>query len=355
MSPIHQIRTHQVRVLGLLPVFCALLALPALAATARIYITNSAGDTVSVIDPATNKVVQVIKGIEVPHGVNFSLDGKRVFISNESDSVLDVVDQKSGNIINRVPLSGHPNNIAVTKDGRLVVVCIASSPGALDVVDTASLKLVKTIPARGPLHNVYVTPDGNYAVAGSVAAKRLTVFDLKTQTPAWEMDFEGGVRPMTFDTNADGSTRRIFVQLSNYHGFVVVDFATHKEISRVKLPDGNFGKAEWRLGTPSHGIGVAPDGKTLWVNSILANAVFVYSLPDLKLLGHVPLPVVERKGEAPSGSVPEWITFTPDNKFVYVSNSAARSVSAIDTASLKAIAIIPVGEVPKRINTLVLP
>jgi len=348
-------RILRVRRLGLLQIFCALLALPALAATARIYITNSAGDTISVIDPVTNKVVQVIKGIEVPHGVNFSRDGKLVFISNESESVLDVVDQKSGAITGRVPLSGHPNNIAVTKDGKQVVICIASAPGAIDIVDIATLKLAKTIPVRGPLHNVYVTPDGNYAVAGSVAAKRITVVDLKTLAPVWEVDLEGGVRPMTMDANADGSTHRIYVQISNYHGFVVVDFASHKEVARVKLPDGEFGKAEWRLGTPTHGIGVSPDGKTLWVNSILANAVFEYSLPDLKLMGHASLPLVERKGEAPSGAVPEWITFTPDNKTVYISNSASRSVSAIDTATLKQVAVIPVGEVPKRINTLVLP
>ncbi len=55
--------------LGLL---LAVSALPAAASTARIYVTDSAGDSVHVIDPATNKVVQVIKGIEVPHGVNFA-------------------------------------------------------------------------------------------------------------------------------------------------------------------------------------------------------------------------------------------------------------------------------------------
>ena len=59
-------------------------------------------------------------------------------------------------------------------------------------------------------------------------------------------------------------------------------------------------------------------------------------------------------GHPPTGAVPEWITFTPDGKTVYVSNSAARSVSAIDTKTLKSIAVIPAGEVPKRINTLVL-
>jgi YVTN family beta-propeller protein len=331
-----------------------LIALPVSAGTTRIYVTNSAGDTVDVVDASTNKVVQVIKGIEVPHGVNFSPDGKQVYISNETDKVLDIVDQKSGAIIGKVSLSGHPNNIAVTKDG-LVLVSIASAPGALDIVDPKALKLVKSIPTRGGLHNTYITPDQKYAVAGSVAAKRMTVFDLETQAVAWELDFDGGVRPMTIEKNPDGSTSRIFVQLSNLHGFAVVDFAKHQEVARIKLPDGPYGKAEWRMGTPSHGIGIAPDGKTLWVNSILANAIFEYSLPDLKLLGHTALPEVKNQGGASSGSVPEWITFTPDGRMVYVSNSADRSVSAIDTETLKQVARITVGEVPKRINTLALP
>ena len=348
-------RNSRVLALGILPILCFFVAQTVVAGTSRIYVTNSAGDSVTVVDPVTNKVVQVISGIEVPHGVNFSHDGKQVYISNEAEGELDVVDQKSGKIINKVRLSGHPNNIAVTNDGRDVLVCIARAPGALDVVDTTSLEVVKTIPVKGPLHNVYVTPDGKYAVAGSVVAKRLTVFDLKTFEPVWDMTFDAGVRPMTFETNADGSTRRIFVQLSNLHGFVVVDFAKHQEVSRVMLPEGKYGKEEWRLGTPSHGIGVAPDGKTLWVNSVLANAVFEYSLPDLKLLGHVALPEVKRPGMASSGAVPEWITFTPDSGTIYVSNSASRSLSVIDTKTLKEIALIPVGEVPKRINTLVLP
>jgi YVTN family beta-propeller protein len=116
----------------------------------------------------------------------------------------------------------------------------------------------------------------------------------------------------------------------------------------------DFGVAEGRTATPSHGIGVAPDGKSLWVNSTVANAVFKYSLPELKLVGYRALPEVHPLGRSPAGSVPEWITFTPDSKVVYVSNSAARSVSAIDANALTEIAVIPVGEVPKRINTFVL-
>lgn len=343
------------RFLWLLPAM--LLSLPLLAGTARIYITNSGGDTVDVIDPVTNKVVQVIKGIECPHGVNFSPDGSRVYISNESESVLDVVDQKTGEIIKKIALSGHPNNIAVTQDGSKVFVCIAEEPGAVDVIDTTSMQRVKTIPIKGPGHNVYVTPDGKYAVAGSVAGKSLTTIDIATLQPVWQMEFDNGVRPMAFDKNPDGSTHRIFVQLSNVNGFAVVDFATHQEVARIKFPDdpGGFGIAEGRAYTPSHGIGVTPDGKQLWAASTAANALFAYSLPDLNLLGHVSLPVLTLAGRPPVPSIPEWITFTPDGKTLYVSDSATKSVSVIDTQTLKEVAQVPVGEVPKRINTLVLP
>lgn len=323
--------------------------------TALIYVTNSAGDTVDAIDPVTNSVVQIIRGVELPHGIAFSPDGTRVYVSSESERALDVMDSKSGEILRKIPLSAGPNNISITKDGRRVLVGIRTPPGAVDVIDATSLSRVKTISLNRSVHNIYVTPDGKYAVCGSIEAKSATVIDLQTDQVVWEVKFDSGVRPMAFETNPDGSTSRIFVQLSGLHGFAVVDFAKRAEVARIKLPNqpGGFGIAEGRIGTPSHGIGVAPDGKFLWVNSTLANAVFEYSLPDLRLVGYSALPEVHPVGRAPTGAVPEWITFTPDSKLVYVSNSAARSVSAIDAKTLKAIAVIPVGEVPKRINTLV--
>jgi YVTN family beta-propeller protein len=321
-----------------------------------IYITNSAADTIDVVDPVTNKVVQVIGGIELPHGVNFSADGTRVYVSNESESVLDVLDRATGQIVKKVALSARPNNLTVTKDGRRVLVGIRTLPGAVDVIDTASLARVKTIPVNRSVHNIYVTPDGQYAVVGSIESRSATVIDLETDQIAWEVQFDRGVRPMAFETNPDGSTRRIFVELSGLHGFAVVDFAKRAEVARIALPKepAGFGVAEGRTGTPCHGIGIAPDGKSLWVNSTFANAVFAYSLPELKVIGYSALPLVHPFGHAPTSAVPEWITFTPDSRTVYVSNSAARSVSAIDTKTLKSIAVIPVGEVPKRINTLVL-
>src|SRR5690349_21412647 len=123
----------------------------------RVYITNSAGDSIHVIDPATNKVVQEIKGIEAAHGITFAPDGSKVYVSNESDSTLDVFERESGKLIKQVALSNHPNNIAVTPNGDRVVVAIAREPGALDIIDTKTLTVKKTLPVHGRLHNVYVT------------------------------------------------------------------------------------------------------------------------------------------------------------------------------------------------------
>src|SRR6266446_6786370 len=322
-----------------------LLALPLTASTVRIIQTNSAGDNVHIIDPATNKVVGVINGIEVGHGAAVSPDGSRYYFSDEAESTLDVVDRKTLKVMRRIPLSGHPNNISIGKDGRRVYVAIAVAPGSVDVIDTTSLQKVKSIPVKGAVHNTYVTPDGKYVVAGSVAGKTVTVIDAQTEQPAWTVDFDLGVRPLAFERNPDGSTKRIFAQLSNLNGFAVVDFATHKEVNRIELPRIAAGKAPvLGGGNESHGMAVTSDGKMLVVNSRLNIAVYIYSLPDLKVLGSVDV-----------GRSPDWVTLTPDGKAAYVANAQSNSVSVVDLKTLKEVTRIPVGQVPKRNITALLP
>jgi YVTN family beta-propeller protein len=336
----------------------ALATLPASASAVRIYVTNSAGDSVHVIDPATNTVVQEIKDVVGAHGVNFSPDGARVYISNEETSTLDVYDRKTAMLIKKVELSNHPNNIAVTKDGRIVV-AVARGKGGLDVVDAKTLTLKKTISTNGGrLHNVYVTPDGKYVIGGSIPSKKLYVFDLASEELAWDLQMDLGVRPMAIETNPDGSTKRIFIQMSDLNGFSVVDFAERKEVTKVPLPEPpqQFDHGGYRTAEPSHGISVAPDNKTLWVTSIPNNAVYVYSLDTLKQIGSVELPSIKVAGNPmPVSAVANWTTFTPDGKYLYISNAGQRSVSVIDVPNKKFVKAISVGEVPKRMNTLVIP
>jgi YVTN family beta-propeller protein len=256
-----------------------------------------------------------------------------------------VVDSKTLKVTNRIPLSGHPNNMAVGKDGRKVYVGIIQAPGGVDVIDTVALKRVKTVPTKGTIHNAYVTPDGKYVVAGSIQGRTINVIDANTDEPAWTLDMDLGVRPMTFSWNPDGSTKWIFAQLSGLNGFAVVDFATRKEIRRINNPDLPPGKATVPEGSdPSHGMAVTADGKTLVVCSRLNNHLYSYSLPDLKPLGGAEL----------SGKGAGWVTLTPDGKKAYVANPVTNDVSVVDIATMKEVARIPVGFVPKRNVTGVL-
>ena len=314
---------------------------PPLAAQGKVRIiqTNAAGDNVHLIDPETNRVVAVIDGIEVAHGAGASPDGSRIYVSNESEVTLDVVDVTTLKVIKRIPLSGRPNNMAVGKDGRRVYVGIIQAPGGVDVIDTSALQRVKTIPTKGTIHNAYVTPDGRYVVAGSPAARSINVIDAHTEEPAWTLDMDLGIRPMTFSWNPDGSTKWIFTQLTGFNGFAVVDFATRKEIKRIANPELPPGKPTVPEGSdPSHGMAVTSDGKTLVVCSRINNHLYFYSLPDLKYLGGAEL----------TGKGAGWVTLSADGKRAYVANPVTDDVSVVDVNAMKEIARIPVGAVPKR-------
>jgi len=248
-------------------------------------------------------------------------------------------------VTSRIPLSGHPNNVAASRDGARVYVAIRQAPGAVDVIDTASLQRAKSIPVKGEVHNTYVTPDGRFVIAGSIAGKNLTVIDQQTEQPVWTLDFDLGVRPMAFEQNADGSTRRLFVQLTEFNGFAVVDFAARREVARVALPPIAAGKKPVYVGgNSSHGMAVTADNRRLVVDSRLNSAVYVYSLPDLTLAGAVDV-----------GVAPDWVTLTPDGRTAYVANAGSNSVSVVDIVGMREVMRIPVGQVPKRNITAVLP
>ena len=74
---------------------------------------------------------------------------------------------------------------------------------------------IAAFPVSAEMARVYVT---------NAAGDSVPVIDPATEKTAWEVNFDGGVRPITFDTNADGSTRNLYVQLSGLDGFAVVDF-----------------------------------------------------------------------------------------------------------------------------------
>ena len=311
----------------------------------RIIQTNAAGDNSSIIDPVTNEIVGKITDIEIPHGIVGAPDGSQIYITNESLHSLDIVDARTLRVKRRIPLSGRPNNVGITSDGSKVYVAIMQMPGSVDIIDVASMTKIKTVPVNGAIHNVYVTPDSRYAVAGSIQTRTINVIDTATDEVVWELEMDAGIRPMTFSTNADGSTKSIFVQLSGFHGFAVVDFALQAEVARVELPaiPGQEAHYDGLQGAPAHGLGVPPDGKTVWATSKVYSHAYVYSLPELEPVGQIFV-----------GQHPEWITFTPDGKTAYIGAAGDHVTYAVDVERMETVAVIPVGQVPKRVGTVLM-
>ena len=327
------------------------LAVTGQALKPRIVQTCIAADSVAIIDPATNRIIGEIAGIEMAHQAVASPDGRRIYVASEEDFTVRVVDSRTLEVVNKVTLTHDPNNLTITNDGRLIYVAIHGGPGGIDVVDTTSMTLARRIPLGGALvHNVYVTKDGKYLVAGedTEETRTVAVIDLKTEQLAWSIDLSGRPRPMSFSTNPDGSTKWILLGLSGLDGFVAIDFATHMVIHRIVFPYKSSPVRSRLLGVatsnPNHGIVVTPDNKTVWVGARYHNLVYAYSLPDLKLIGAVPV-----------GLDPVWLSALPDSRFVYVANAAQASVSVIDVQAVKEVSRIMVGQNPRRNNMLMLP
>ncbi len=341
----------------------AIAALPG-SSSVRAFQTDSAGDDVHVIDPASNTVVGVIRGIEAPHGVAIAPNGKRIYITNEAESTLDVVDSKTLKVFKRIPLSGHPNNLDVAHDNSKVYVGIRQAPGSVDVIDAESLTLAKTIAVTGAIHNVYLTPDGSHLFAGSIDAKTITVIDATRDEVSWTMPLDAGIRPMAFTKGGDGTTRDIIVQLSDFHGVVVLDFATRKEKYRYEFPDapGVERETEGLQGSPSHGLAVSPDQEIIWSTSKYYGSVYAFKLPA----GNCGQPARRYRPDAPPppppppcefelvkiipvGSHPDWLGLTPDGKSLFVALAGENKTAVIDTETMEVVAKIPVGYVPKRL------
>src|SRR5256885_9111981 len=191
----------------------------------RIIQTNSAGDNIHIIDAATNKVVGEIKGVEASQGIAVATYNSKIYVSEQANKTLVVYDGKTLQETKRIPLSGNPNLVDITPDGKWVYVAIAltyddysefpqikaNPSGGVDVIDTAKLEKIKTIALRGGIHDLNVTPDGKYVVAGSSRGARppanlMNVIDVKTNEIAWSLLMNPAPSPMAISSNPDGST-----------------------------------------------------------------------------------------------------------------------------------------------------
>jgi YVTN family beta-propeller protein len=330
----------------------ALSAIRASSAAEFVYVENSDSGDVSVIDIPGHTVVSTIKVGPFLDDVTPSHDGRTLYV-NRYDSV-GLADQhaaESGEVIAistdserilwRTPVSGWPNHLTISQDDRLLYVPLFNTLW-MEVVDTARHKVVKKFPIGFGGHGTRLSPDGKRLYVGSMLTDVLTVFDLETLKPVKTLPFKDAVRPFAF--LRDEST--LYVQLSRLHGFEVVDLSKDKIVREVLLsPLGaDVPLPKFYPHTYNHGLELSPDEKLLFASGGVGNYVCVYRVPDLTLLATIPV-----------GREPNWIAFSSDGSYAYVSNRKSNNLSVIAVRDLKEIKRIPVGKYPQRIRTVIVP
>ncbi|HXH24840.1 MAG TPA: hypothetical protein VNI78_06295 [Vicinamibacterales bacterium] len=330
----------------------------------RILQSNNAGNVHHIIDPATRRVVGLIRGCPQAHNLTVHPEGLYYYCSNEQDKTVDVFDTKTLRLIRQIPLSERPNKIVVNKKYRKIYAGIRAMPrngvAVVDVIDIDTHTLVRSIPVHHPVHNTYVTPDERWVVAGLGGAVKpgeptIQVIDPATDTVAWGMELAGHeqygrttheVRPMAFEANSDGSTRRLFAQATGINAVWVIDWASRKVVDMLWPPP----LPPWKQNADGiqtgdmHGLEVLPDRSAVWASSRLDSRIYGWSLPDLEYIGSVEV-----------GPTANWMTPTPDSRYLYVAVSGADHTVVVDLQKLQVVDKIRVGARPARISTVILP
>ena len=313
-------------------------ASPATTGGTRLYVTNSLGDDITVIDLATLKVVGDIKVGQEVHGVCAPADGRRLFTTIESEDNLKVIDTATDKIVDTIPLTGRPNQCAATPDGRFVGVPIRDR-NCVDIVDITQKQVVKTLPVKMP-HNCFNAGNDEDMFVSSMGGHEISLIDLKTMNYAAKIPVGGIPRP--YAVARDEKT--MYVALTDFHGFAMVSIPGRKVIGRVELPPAPPSTCALEPHTPTHGLDLSPDGKEIWATSLADSGVYVYELATRKL-----------SKEIPTGECPNWVTFSPDGRYCCVSNSGSDDCSIIDTRTRREIARIRVGKGPKRLLVVQVP
>jgi YVTN family beta-propeller protein len=302
----------------------------------RLYVGNSQGSDVSIIDLASLKVVGDVTVGRHVHCIALTPDGRRLFTTTEVDHTLVISDTATNKIIGTVKLPGKPNECAVTPDGHYVTVPIRDGD-SVAIVDVNEQKIVKVLPIKEP-HNSVNMGSNRYTFVSSMGSHEIDVIDFE------KMDYSAhipvGGRPRPFVISKDGRT--MYVAVSDLHGFNIVDIPEKKVLERVEMPSEHPGPPRPReFETPdtyTHGLALTPDENEIWVTSLLDDCIYIYDLKTKKITGRLN-----------TGDGPNWVVFSPDGKYGCVSNTDSNDVSIFSVKERREVARVKVGKVPKRL------
>lgn len=292
-----------------------------LLAEERLYVADSRDSKIAVVDSTARRLVGEIAVSGAPQSVVASIDGRRLFVSSETKNAVDVVDRATSKLIRSVATGRRPGDVLLAPEGRKLFVA-ARGAGSIEVIDTATLEKTTAIFTGREPAGMTLTPDNTRIVAASAGDRKLSVINIRTESVEFEIPLGGVPEAVAFEWDKSLVIHRLFVLLAGDAGIDVIDWATRK--------------SSGRLAGTVRGIATSPDRKTLWAS--INDSVVVYSLPDLK-----------KAATVPTGKGASVIAFTPDGRRAVVACAADGAVSLIDAALYREIARIPVGAGPHGI------
>lgn len=194
---------------------------------------------------------------------------------------------------------------SLTPDGALLYLPTLEGP-SWHVVDAATGDLRATIVTNSGAHNTVCGLDGRYAYLAGLKSPLLSVVDTRTQQVVKTIGpFSSVIRPFT----VNGRQSLCYVNVNERLGFEVGDLKTGAVLSHVDISGFPKGPVK-RHGCPSHGIGLTPNEKELWLSDGFNSRVHVFDLTRTSPIEITSIPLRDQPG---------WITFSLDGRTAYPS------------------------------------
>jgi YVTN family beta-propeller protein len=241
-------------------------------------------DGIAVVDTSARKVIKVLAAGSDPEQFAMSNDGKRLYVANEDTGTLSVVDADAGKVIERIEVGLEPEGVALTPNGRRVLVT-NESDNSVSVIDTTTLKGTKTVPVGKRPRDMAFTPDGSTAYVSGEMDASLYRMSVTGDAPVQRLlQLREDARPMA--VILDSPRNRLYLSTGRGGTVAVVDMkAAPKLIKEIPV-----GKRPW-------GMALAADGHHLYTANGPSNDVSVVDTRALTEVKRIPV------GKSPWGIV----------------------------------------------------
>lgn len=236
-------------------------------------------------------------------GIAVSIPLNSIYVSTLES--LQRIDLSTEKVVWEKPFEGGCDRMAISPDG-LTMYLPSLEKGFWNVVDCKSGEIIRKIDVYKRAHNTIYSRTGNLVYLDDIASPWLYIADAKTHTLSSKVGaFANNVRPFTINSKET----LVFVTVDSLLGFEVGDLKTGAKLAHVAVEGWEPGPVR-RHGNPSHGIGLTPDEKELWVcdGHNMRMHVFSATTPYQQL---TTIPVQD---------MPGWITFSLDGKYAYPSS-----------------------------------